>query len=255
MSDSIVGMEVSIKNFMSEQKYFQNALSDFTYEAASGGAIRHLAQAGYTVKQISEKLTFPTPYERVRKTVWQHLLATGVVLLEEPGSVVQCKKSAYLVDHDKYGRTSFRLTTSQEGNKESVHWKESPAFTKWKRNGARAEELAVLLMEKCSANGEADAYISCNFGLYGRQRKGEYGAENAVPHTGENNMKYAAEYDAVMEALTDRQREYISGLLWEPKVCYHRLDQRMREIIVRLYDAGLYHGNCYFIKLQEKAVI
>lgn len=234
-------MEVSIISFMSEEKYFQNALSDFTYEAASGGAIRHLADSGYTVKQISEKLTFPTPYERVRKTVWQHLLATGVVLLEEPGKGEQYKKPAYTVDHDKFGRTSFRLTSSQSGERESICWKESSAFTAWKLHGARAEELAVLLMEKCSANGEADAYVSCDFGLYGRKKDGAYGVESTVAHT--------------MPMLNEKQREYLSGLMWEPGGCYHRLDRRMREIIVRLYDAGLYHGNCYFIKLKEKAAI
>ena len=34
---------------MSENRYFQKALSDFTYDAASGGAIRHLTDTGYTV--------------------------------------------------------------------------------------------------------------------------------------------------------------------------------------------------------------
>lgn len=49
---------------MAEQEYFKSALSDFTYEAASGGAIRHLADLGYTVKQISGQLSFPTPLDR-----------------------------------------------------------------------------------------------------------------------------------------------------------------------------------------------
>ena len=49
---------------MAEQEYFKNALSDFTYEAASGGAIRHLADLGYTVKQICEQLSFPTAISR-----------------------------------------------------------------------------------------------------------------------------------------------------------------------------------------------
>ena len=71
---------------MAEQEYFKSALSDFTYEAASGGAIRHLADLGYTVKQISGQLSFPTPFARVQKTVWQRLLDTGVLLMEEPGS-------------------------------------------------------------------------------------------------------------------------------------------------------------------------
>lgn len=216
---------------MSEQKYFQNALSDFTYEAASGGAIRHLADTGYTVKQISEKLTFPTPYKRVQRTVWQHFLATGVVLLEEPGSGKQCGKSSYITEHDKYGRTSFRRTTTQSKDGGQIKWKELPVFFRQESRGNRAQNLAVLLAEKCSANGEKEAYVSCSFG-------GDEGKASGA-----------------MEALDARQREYISGLLWGREVCYHRLDQRMREIIVRLYDTGWYHGSCYFLKLQEKIIL
>lgn len=37
---------------------FQSALSDFTYDVACGGAIRHLADLGYTVHQITERLDF-----------------------------------------------------------------------------------------------------------------------------------------------------------------------------------------------------
>ena len=39
------------------------------------------------------------------------------------------------------------------------------------------------------------------------------------------------------------------------QVCYHRLDLRMREIIVKLYTEGLYHGNCYFLNLKERIEI
>lgn len=34
---------------MSKENYFQKALSNFTFEVASDGAIRHLAEHGYTV--------------------------------------------------------------------------------------------------------------------------------------------------------------------------------------------------------------
>ncbi|HBA48125.1 MAG TPA: hypothetical protein DCZ91_10080, partial [Lachnospiraceae bacterium] len=71
---------------MGENRYFQKALSDFTYETASGGAIRHLVDSGYTVRQIAEQLDFPTPYERVQKTVWEHLLGQKTILSEKPGS-------------------------------------------------------------------------------------------------------------------------------------------------------------------------
>ena len=91
---------------MAEQEYFKSALSDFTYEAASGGAIRHLADLGYTVKQISGQLSFPTPFARVQKTVWQRLLDTGVLLMEEPGSGqgLNRGKAGYTMERDKYGR-------------------------------------------------------------------------------------------------------------------------------------------------------
>lgn len=211
---------------MAEQEYFKSALSDFTYEAASGGAIRHLTDLGYTVKQITEKLTFPTPYERVRKTVWEHLLETRVVLNQEPGGGKQRGKAVYTVVHDKYGKASFQLEKASTDDSEPIHWKER------RYSEAKCGSLAVYLADRCSENGEEKAYISCDFGLRG--------------------IKDSSEYASAMQALNERQREYIEGLLWEDKICYHRMDQRMREIIVKLYTNGYYHGYCYFLKQGEK---
>lgn len=214
---------------MSEQDFFRNALSDFTYEAASGGAIRHLADLGYTVKQISEKLTYPTPYVRVQKTVWQQLLDTKVVLTEEPGSGKVRGKTEYAVERDKYGRTSYRLLTAHGEDAGSIHWKEriySRGTDGW---------LAEYLARMCDRNEEEGAYISCDFGLWSRREP----------------EKLAT----AMQILNERQREYISGLPWENKVCYHRLDQRMREITVKLYENGHYQGIGYFLQTAEKIVI
>lgn len=214
---------------MSEQDYFRSALSDFTYEAASGGAIRHLADLGYTVKQISEKLTYPTPYERVRRTVWEHLIDTRVVLTREPGSGKTQGKAVYTLEHDKYGRASFRMTPPQDDYAGPIRWKAR------RYSEERDGSLAAYLARMCAANGEEGAYISCDFGWQGR--------------------KDAEAYAAAMQALNARQREYIEGLLWEEKICYHRLDGRMQEIAVRLCGAGRYGGDCYFMKLGEKVTI
>lgn len=214
---------------MSEQDYFRNALSDFTFEAASGGAIRHLADLGYTVKQISEKLTYPTPYEKVSKTVWQHLTDTQVVLTHEPGSKKQHGKAAYKMEYDKYGRASFRMETVKTDESEPIQWKERHYSEE------RCGSLAVYLADKCSTNGEDKSYISCDFGLHAGKEDGSY--------------------ESKMRVLNERQREYISGLMWENKICYHRLDRRMREIMVKLYTEGYYHGYCYFLKLKEKVEI
>ena len=214
---------------MSEQDYFRNALSDFTYEAASGGAIRHLADLGYTTKQIAEKLSFPTPYERVRKTVWQQLIDTQVVLTQEPGNGKQRGKAAYEVVHDKYGRTSFRMEAVTADSSEPICWKER------RYNEEACGSLALYLADRCSVNGEDKAYISCDFGLH--------------------SVRESEKYAVAMHILNQRQREYIEGLLWENRICYHRLDQRMREIIVKLYSGGYYSGYCYLLKIRERVTI
>lgn len=51
---------------------------------------------------------FPTPLERVQKTVWEHMLQTGVLMLDEPGSDDQKRKVTYIMEYDEYGRRSFR---------------------------------------------------------------------------------------------------------------------------------------------------
>ena len=87
---------------MQENSYFQKALADFTQEAASGGAIRHLADLGYTVEEIRKELAFPTSLSRIRRMVWERLLDTGVILREAPGTGAVREKVAYDREYDKY---------------------------------------------------------------------------------------------------------------------------------------------------------
>lgn len=218
---------------MSEQEYFKNAMSNFTFEVASGGAIRHLSDLGYTVSQIMKQLSFPTPYERVQKTVWEHLLDTRTVLLEEPGSKSKREKAAYVRDYDKYGKPSFRrvvMSADEEGG-QVLSWKEF-YFSESDKGS-----LAEFLKDKCGENGEEMSYFSCDFGrrLY-------------------NKDKAAGLMDA-LQALEEQHRDYILGLPWEKNTCYHRLDKRMREILVKLYEAGEYHGTCYFLKTGERMIL
>lgn len=215
---------------MSEQDFFKSALADFTFEAASGGAIRHLADLGYTVKQIAEQLPFPTPYERVQKAVRERLFATGVLLAEEPGSGNrQAEAPVYVVDHDKYGRASFRRERASEKPSEKVFFREH-AFDV-KRDG----RLAVYLMEKCAENGEEKSYVFCDFGS--RMRK-----EPAL-------------FERTVQVLDERQRDYIFGLFQGTENCYHRLNGRMREMVVKLYETEEYHSICYFIKTEERTLL
>ncbi|XCP84772.1 hypothetical protein ABXS75_17255 [Roseburia hominis] len=213
---------------MAKQDYFKEALSNFTHEAASGGAIRHLADLGYSVEQIVKRLSFPTPYERVQKTVWEHLFDTEVLLAAEPGSERQQEKAVYVKDYDKYGRLSFRRVVSKNNAADAVYWKE------YRYAKAKDGKLIGYMLNKCRENGEETAYVSCDFGL---------------------RMRDAASFDAFLETLNACHREYILGIPWEEKMVYHRLNQQMREIVAVLYENAGYHSVCYFMKLGEKIYI
>lgn len=144
---------------MAEKEFFKKALSNFTHEVASGGAIRHLADRGYTVQQIVEKLDFPTPYESVQEVVWTHMTENRCILLMEPGCGRVQENVEYVTEYDSYGKKSFRRVIVKENVVPAVEWKEG--F--WGNMGYG--KLAEFLAEKCREKGENSAYISCNVGV------------------------------------------------------------------------------------------
>lgn len=104
-------MEKKMKN-----KYFNQALSHFVHDVASGGAIRHLADSGYTVEQIAEKLSYPITKEQIGKTVWNHYMENGIILLKEPSGEPVLEKITYIKEYGKYGRVHFRQVKEQVEN-------------------------------------------------------------------------------------------------------------------------------------------
>ncbi len=107
---------------MSEE-YFKKALSDFTNDFASGGAIRHLADNGFTVKEIHDRLDFPTPVSKVAETVWKHFLDIGIILLEEPVSGESKEKVDYVKVHGEFGKTSFKRVVTEVSSIEGEYIK------------------------------------------------------------------------------------------------------------------------------------
>ncbi len=97
---------------MSEE-YFKKALSDFTNDFASGGAIKHLADNGFTVKEIHDRLDFPTPMSKVSETVWKHFLDEGIILTEEPVKGEIKEKIDYVKVQSEFGKTSFKRVVTQ----------------------------------------------------------------------------------------------------------------------------------------------
>lgn len=211
---------------MGENRYFQKALSDFTYETASGGAIRHLADSGYTVRQITEHLDFPTPYERVQKAVWAHLLGQKTILSEKPGSGEGKESVRYVREYDRYGKASFRRVVVREDVESVAEW------TIQTLNGRKtAEELFTLLQGKLEANGVEYAYVSFDFGMMFR--------------------KDPSRYEAMLSALEEQQKDYVTGLPWEGRRVYHKMNIWGVDILVQLYRAEQYQGECFFLKTKE----
>ena len=68
------------------RRYFDEALADFVHDAASGGAIRHLVVLGYSLEQMMQSLSYPTPRERVRSTAYRYMVESGLLLQELPGT-------------------------------------------------------------------------------------------------------------------------------------------------------------------------
>lgn len=89
-------------------------MSDFTFDVACGGAIRHLAHLGCTAKEIHERLSFPVSYERVRQAYTKTLLDDGILLLQKPERGAAGKTYTYVQEEGKYGKRSFRRVEKEQ---------------------------------------------------------------------------------------------------------------------------------------------
>ena len=91
---------------------FNQALANFTHDVASGGAIRHLADEGYTVPEIAKMLDFPTPIERIGRTVFEYYLNKGIILQDAPNNEKH-KEIHYEKVQDAYGKVSFKRVETE----------------------------------------------------------------------------------------------------------------------------------------------
>ena len=95
-------------------KYFSRALSNFVQDFANGGAIRHMADLGYTVNEIVQQLDYPIPREKAAKIVWQHFVDQGIILLEKPPESGVMESVTYIKEQGKYGRITMRKVVEEK---------------------------------------------------------------------------------------------------------------------------------------------
>jgi len=93
---------------------FNKALHNFTFDVACGGAIRHLADLGYTVEEISKKLDFPVSKAQIAQAVWTHYVKTGVVCTEDPSCATAKDKVTYVSCKGEYGRSYFKQVVEKQ---------------------------------------------------------------------------------------------------------------------------------------------
>lgn len=159
--------------------YFQAALSDFMFDVAAGGAIRHLTDRGHSVEQIMKELDYPVARSKVEKAVYRHLVESSILMSVLPA----------------------------ENEKMRIHHLQTDV--KEDRNKFKKE-----LVKHIEKYGEENSYMECPFGLWMRDDE--------------------KKLQQVLSVLTSREREYILGIRWEYSVMYHKLNDRMREIGMKL---------------------
>ena len=203
------------------ENYFREALQNFVFEEAGGGAIRHLADRGYTARQIADALSFPVPYEKVRETLTGYLMDSAVLLRENPGVYSKPEKAEYVREYDSYGKPSFRRVVVSEGAGSGMPGNEGAGGGKWRKTGLSEFLLLYkdglgkikLPAETERKEAEKSAYLSCDFGLYGEED--------------------------LLQGLDMAQREYILGICWMKRRMCHLLDKRMLGIAAGLGEKGL----------------
>ena len=90
---------------MEKREFFKKTLSDVSFDAASGDAIRHLADRGLSPEEIFGLLSYPAPLGKIGEVMLRHFYDLGIVC-NDPHEE---KKPAadYVKTTDQYGRISF----------------------------------------------------------------------------------------------------------------------------------------------------
>ncbi|MCM1499520.1 MAG: hypothetical protein NC124_13720 [Clostridium sp.] len=176
-------------------EYFEAALSDFMYDMASGGAIRHLVESGYSIEQIIRELDFPTPRQRVEQTVYKYMTESGMLLAKLPV--------------EENGFTSCPLRSKDRG------------------------KLRKRLLECIAANGQEAAYMSCPFGQM--MRNDAEGLEKQLSVLTLREREYIFgirwEQDVMYHRLNSRMLEIGVQLAAEPAAEYNFYFLKSREKI------------------------
>lgn len=89
------------------QDYFNKAMGNFMHEMSGAGAIRHMVDQGYSIRQIMERLDYPTPQRRVEETALKHMLKQGILLERLPDIKYRQVNIAYPCDRKQLSEAVY----------------------------------------------------------------------------------------------------------------------------------------------------
>lgn len=93
------------------ETHFDRALQNFMHDVANGGAIRHLADLGYTAEEIVSWLDFAMSVEAVGAEMWAHFLSNDTIRLSRDEKVPTYR---VVKEQGKYGKTTFRRVATDD---------------------------------------------------------------------------------------------------------------------------------------------
>ena len=134
-------------------KEFNKALSNFINDAAAGGAVRHLADLGYSISKIASELDYPISKEKIAAIMWEHFVSIGKICLEEPTPIHE--QAQFIKEQDEFGRISFRRVTQTIDNSDKKYvqcdfgkqlYQNTAEFNSWLAKLDKDDEEYIRLM-------------------------------------------------------------------------------------------------------------
>lgn len=204
---------------------FQKALNNFVKDFGYGDAIMHLADQGFTLSQIKDRIGSHLPEEYLCEKILKSYVDCGTVLLAEPGSVRR-ERTSMVKDVGEFGQISFRQVRE-------IIEETDVSFTsyQWTQEDWKEETLSryIKRLEEGWKKPEDKIYIS--FFLTGKTLSGWKGL------------------------LTERQIDYLRCFCYLNQEIYVMLDERVWEILKTLLENHAYRGSIYLISEEKKWIL
>ena len=216
------------------QDFFGKAMGNFMHEMSGAGAIRHMVDQGYSIRQIMERLDYPTPQHRVEETALKHMLKQGILLESLPN-----RESLSGVRPEQGKRTE--PATEAGETMINMGYRRTMICRPYDR-----KQLSEAIYSRRERDGEASSYVLLPLGKLKKDRE-------------------------ALSCLSGREWDYLCGLPWKGGTVYHRLTGRMYGIAMelamtvgnaapgskdsRIEYAGLDGIRFYFIKSREEVIV